>query len=71
MEIDDIIDVLVEGKKEEIKTILEENKISYSFGKEGAYTIKNGKTHELIRGYGILNPNCVKYFGEIYNIEET
>lgn len=67
MGIDDIMDVLVEGEKEKIKRVLEDNKISYSFSKEGEYTIKNGKTYEFVRGHGILNPNCVKYFGEIYN----
>jgi hypothetical protein len=67
MEIDDIVDILVEGDKEEIKNVLEDNKISYSFSVDGEYTIKNGKTYEVIRGHGILNPNCVKYFGKLYN----
>ena len=66
MEIDDIMDILVEGNKEEIQRVLEDNKISYSFSKEGAYTIRNEKTYEFVRGHGILYPNCVLYFGETY-----
>ena len=67
MKIDDIIDILCYGEKEEIKKIIEENKISYSFGETGEYTIQNGITYEMVRGHGISNPNCIEYFGRIYN----
>ena len=66
MEIDDIMEFLCNGTKDQIKKIIKENKISYSFGKSGTYTVENGKTMEGIRGTGIINPNCVKYFGNNY-----
>lgn len=66
MEIDDIIEILCNGTKEQIEKIVKENKISYSFGKSGTYTVENGKTMEGIRGTGIINPNCVKFFGNNY-----
>ena len=67
MEIDDIIDILCEGKKEEIGEIIKEKKISYEFGESGEYSIEIGTTNECVRGHGIENPNCIEYFGRIYN----
>lgn len=67
MEIDEIIEILCYGNKEEIEKVIKENKISYSFVAEcEEYTIKNGKTFECVRGNGIINPNCIKYFGNQY-----
>ena len=43
MEIDDIMEILCNGTKEQIKKYIKENKISYSFGKSGTYTVENGK----------------------------
>ena len=63
METDDIIDILCDGNREEIEKIIKDNKISYSFAECGEYTIYNGVTYEMVRGHGISNPNCIKYFG--------
>ena len=63
MDIDDIIDILCYGNKEEIEKIIKDNKISYSFAECGEYTIYNGGTYEIVRGHGIGDPNCIKYFG--------
>lgn len=68
MEIDDIIEILFDGEKEEIERILEEQKISYSFTEDlQAYTLKNNETLEVVRGSKChYKPNCVKYFGNKY-----
>ena len=68
MEIDDIIKILFDGKKKEIKEALKKEKASYSFTKDlEAYTIKSDKTLEIVRGYKChYKPNCVKYFGNQY-----
>lgn len=71
MDIDDIVDILCYGKESQIKKILKEYEINYSFSEDGEYTIENGETMESIRGYGIKNPNCVKYFGEKYKYSEN
>ena len=45
MEIDDILEILFDGTKEEIEKVLKEQKISYSFADDlEAYTIKNNST---------------------------
>lgn len=71
MEIDDILEILFDGTKEEIQKVLEEEKISYTFAeKMEAYTVKNNKTLEIIRGSKChYIPNCVKYFGREYEIK--
>ena len=66
MEIDDIIEILCNGNKEDIEIVLKENDISYSFDPSGEYMIEVGKTMEGVRGQGIVNPNCIKYFGTNY-----
>lgn len=68
MTIDDIIEILFNGKKEEIEKVLKEHNISYSFSENlEAYTIKNNKTFEVVRGNKChYKPNCVKHFGKIY-----
>lgn len=68
MEIDDIIDILCYGEEKKIKEIIKEYKISYSFSDNGEYTIEIAKTMEGIRGNGIFNPNCIKYFGKKYKM---
>ena len=67
METDDIIDILCNGSKEEIEKIIKDNKITYSFAKCGEYSIEIGITMEGIRGQGINNPNCIKYFGREFD----
>lgn len=66
MEIDDILEVLFNGSKEEIEKILKEQKISYSFADNlEAYTVRNNNTLEVVRGSKChYTPNCVKYFGK-------
>ena len=66
-DIDDIIDVLCDGSKEQIEKVLKENKLTYSFDESGEYSIYNKDTYELVRGHGIFNPNCTKYFGKEYD----
>lgn len=68
MEIDDILEILFNGTKEEIKEILKKEKISYSFAENlEAYTVKNNNTLEVVRGSKChYTPNCVKYFGNEY-----
>ena len=68
MEIDDILEVLFDGTKEEVEKILKEQKISYSFADNlEAYTVKNNKTLEIVKGSKChYTPNCVKYFGREY-----
>ena len=42
MEIDDILEILFDGTKEEIEKVLKEQKISYSFADDlKSYTVKN------------------------------
>lgn len=69
METDDILEILFDGKKEEIEKVLKEEKISYSFSNSmEAYTVKNNNTLEVVRGNKChYMPNCVKYFGNKYN----
>lgn len=62
LDLDDVLEILCFGTKEKIKKLLE-NGIVYNFSISGEYTILNTKTNEGCRGYGIKNPNCVKYFG--------
>lgn len=71
MEIDDILEILFDGTKEEIQKMLEEEKISYTFAENlEAYTVKNNKTLENVRGSKCYYvPNCVKYFGKEYEIK--
>ena len=66
MEIDDILEILFDGTKEEIKNVLKEQKISYTFADNlEAYTVKNNNTLEVVRGSKChYTPNCVKYFGK-------
>jgi len=66
MEIDDILEILFDGTKEEIKKVLKEQKISYTFADNlEAYTVKNNNTLEVVRGSKChYTPNCVKYFGK-------
>ena len=66
MEIDDILEILFDGTKEEIEKVLKEQKISYSFADNlEAYTVKNNNTLEVVRGSKChYTPNCVKYFGK-------
>lgn len=66
MEIDDILEILFDGTKEEIERMLKEQKISYSFANSlEAYTVKNNNTLETVRGNKChYIPNCVKYFGK-------
>ncbi len=68
MEIDDILEILFDGTKEEIEKVLKEQKISYSFTDNlEAYTIRNNNTQEVVRGSKChYTPNCVKYFGNKY-----
>lgn len=68
MEIDDILEILFNGEKEEIDKVLKEQRISYSFTEDlQAYTIKNNETLEIVRGNKChYIPNCVKYFGYKY-----
>lgn len=69
MEIDDILETLFNGTKQEIEKILKEQKISYSFTDDlQAYTVKSNETLEIVRGNKChYTPNCVKYFGNKYN----
>ena len=71
MEIDDILEILFDGTKEEIEKVVKEQKISYSFADDlEAYTIKNNSTLEVVRGSKChYTPNCVKYFGKEYIYE--
>ena len=64
MEIDDILEILFDGTKEEIEKVLKEQKISYTFANNlEAYTVKNNNTLEVVRGSKChYTPNCVKYF---------
>jgi hypothetical protein len=66
MEIDDILEILFDGTKEEIEKVLKEQKISYTFANNlEAYTVKNNNTLEVVRGSKChYTPNCVKYFGK-------
>nr|DAL21464.1 MAG TPA_asm: hypothetical protein [Caudoviricetes sp.] len=66
MEIDDILEILFDGTKEEIEKVLKEQKISYTFADNlEAYTVKNNNTLEVVRGSKChYTPNCVKYFGK-------
>lgn len=66
MEIDDILEILFDGTKEEIEKALKEQKISYTFADNlEAYTVKNNNTLEVVRGSKChYTPNCVKYFGK-------
>lgn len=68
MEIDDMLEILFDGEKEEIEKVLKGENISYSFTEDlQAYTIKNNKTLEIVRGNKChYIPNCVKYFGNKY-----
>lgn len=71
MEIDDVLEILFDGTKEEIEKVLKEQKISYSFADDlEAYTIKNNNTLEVVRGSKChYTPNCVKCFGNKYKEE--
>ena len=71
MEIDDILEILFDGTKEEIEKVLKEQKISYSFADDlEAYTIKNNSKLEVVSGSKChYTPNCVKYFGKEYIYE--
>ena len=71
MEIDDILEILFDGTKEEIEKVLKEQKISYTFADNlEAYTVKNNNTLEVVRGSKChYTPNCVKYFGKEYIYE--
>ena len=71
MEIDDILEILFNGTKEEVEKILKEQKISYSFSNNlEAYTVKNNNTLEVVKGSKChYTPNCVKYFGKEYSNE--
>ena len=66
MKIDDILEILFDGTKEEIERMLKEQKISYSFANSlEAYIVKNNNTLEIVRGNKCnYIPNCVKYFGK-------
>lgn len=66
MVIDDILEILFDGTKEEIEKVLKEQKISYNFANNlEAYTVKNNNTLEVVRGSKChYMPNCVKYFGK-------
>ena len=66
MEIDDILEILFDGTKEEIEKVLKEQKISYTFADNlEAYTVKNNNTLEVVRGSKChYTPKCVKYFGK-------
>jgi len=70
LNIDSTIDILCNGEKEQIKKVIQDNKISYSFGNSGEYTIIIDKFDQGIRGQGIFNPNCAKYFGNKYSYKE-
>lgn len=51
MKIDDILEILFDGTKEEIERMLKEQKISYSFANSlEAYIVKNNNTLEIVRG---------------------
>ena len=69
MEIDDILEILFDGTKEEIEKVLKEQKISYSFADDlKSYTVKNNNTLEVVRGFRChYLPNCIKYFGNKYS----
>ena len=72
MKIDDMIDIeniLYEGNKEEKAKILKKYKVSYQYDKNNKrFSIKSLKLQEVCRGYKTnIEPNCVKYFGNIYN----
>ena len=71
MGIDDILEILFDGTKEEIEKVLKEQKISYSFADDlEAYAIKNNSTLEVVGGSKChYTPNCVKYFGKEYIYE--
>ena len=84
MEIDDILEILFDGTKEEIDkntTYIEQIKknLDYEFYMTNdkcnaddleAYTIKNNSTLEVVRGSKChYTPNCVKYFGKEYIYE--
>lgn len=52
MEIDNILEILFDGTKEEIEKVL----ISYSFADDlKSYTIKNNNTLEVVRGFRFEN----------------
>ncbi len=56
MEIDNILEILFDGTKEEIEKVLKEQKISYSFADDlKSYTVKNNNTLEVIRGFRFEN----------------
>ena len=70
MEIDNILEILFDGTKEEIERMLKEQKISYSFANSlEAYTVKNNNTLEIVRGNKWhYIPNCVKCFGKKFTV---
>lgn len=56
MEIDNILEILFDGTKEEIEKVLKEQKISYSFADDlKSYTVKNNNTLEVVRGFRFEN----------------
>lgn len=69
MTILDIEDILYTGTKEDIKKVLTEYKVSYSYSeKTKNLEIKSLKLNTISRGYNSSEiPNCVKYFGNNYN----
>ncbi len=71
-DINDIEEILYDGTKEDIETVIKMYEVSYEYcEKYRSFSSTSMKLLETVKGYkSHYTPNCVKYFGNKYEYKE-